>query len=51
MRGWTADELNRIAGAEELEIEPRKADGSFAARTPIWVVRAGDALYIRSYRG
>ncbi len=48
---WTADELDRIGTAEELEIAPRRADGSLRTSLPIWVVRAGDDLYIRSWRG
>lgn len=49
--GWTEEELERIAGAEELEIAPRRADGSLRRPTRIWVVRVGDHLYVRSWRG
>ena len=48
---WTADELDRIAGAEELQIAPRRRDGTLRRPVPIWVVRAGDDLYVRSWRG
>jgi hypothetical protein len=51
MAGWTEAELERIAAAEELEIAPRKGDGALRAPTTIWVVRAGDRLYVRSWRG
>lgn len=51
MTSWTADELNRIGGAEELEIAPRRSDGSLGSPVPIWVVRVGDDLYVRSWRG
>jgi hypothetical protein len=40
MAGWTSDELDRIAGAQELEIAPRLRDGSPRRPIPIWVVRA-----------
>jgi hypothetical protein len=49
--GWTEDELERIAAAEELEIAPRRGDGTLRAPTTIWVVRVGDDLYVRSWRG
>jgi hypothetical protein len=51
MTSWTADELNRIGDAEELEIAPRRNDGSLRDPVPIWVVRVGDDLYVRSWRG
>ena len=48
---WTADELDRIGRAEELEIAPQRCDGSSRRPLPIWVVRVGDDLFIRSWRG
>ncbi|HET6870905.1 MAG TPA: DUF2255 family protein [Solirubrobacteraceae bacterium] len=51
MTSWTVDELDRIGGAEELEIAPRRSDGSLRDPVPIWVVRVGDDLYVRSWRG
>jgi hypothetical protein len=51
MTVWTDDELARIGAADELEIAPRRADGSTGRPTTIWVVRVGDDLFIRSYRG
>ena len=48
---WTREELERIGAAEELEIAPLGADGAPRSRVPIWVVRAGGDLYIRSWRG
>jgi hypothetical protein len=51
MSGWTADELSLIGGAEELEIAARRTDGSLLGPVPIWVVRVGDELYVRSWRG
>jgi hypothetical protein len=51
MTAWTTDELDRIGAAEELEITTTRADGSPRRRTPIWVVRVGDELFVRSYLG
>ncbi|MFC8262493.1 DUF2255 family protein [Streptomyces sp. NPDC057291] len=51
MTTWTPDELSRIASADELNIRPRRTDGSLRPPTPIWVVRDGDNLYVRAYRG
>ena len=48
---WTADELDRISSADELAIAPRRTDGAPRRPTPIWVVRVGDELYVRSWRG
>ena len=48
---WTADELDRIGRAEELEIAPQRCDGSSRRPLPIWVVRVGDELFVRSWRG
>jgi hypothetical protein len=51
MTTWTSDELQKIATAEELEVAPLRADGTLRKPTPIWVVRVGDALYVRSVNG
>ncbi len=51
MTSWTSDELDRIGCAEELQIAPRRPDGSLRPPVIIWVVRVSDDLYIRSYRG
>jgi hypothetical protein len=51
MTTWTADELDRIGASDELQITTDRPDGSSRRWTPIWVVRAGDDLYVRSYRG
>lgn len=51
MSKWTNDELDKIGNAEELEIAPRQSDGTLRKSLPIWVVRVGDNLYVRSYRG
>ena len=48
---WTNDELYKIETAEELRIAPRRHDGTLRKPVIIWVVRDGDELYVRSYRG
>jgi hypothetical protein len=51
MTGWAADELAAIGGAEEVQVAPDRADGTPGPATTIWVVRVGNDMYIRSYRG
>jgi hypothetical protein len=51
MTAWTSDELGAIAAADELEIAPLRSDGSLRSPVTTWVVRVGDDLYVRSYRG
>jgi hypothetical protein len=51
MTAWSAAELDRIGGARELQIAPRRTDGSLPRPLPIWVVCVGDGLYVRSWRG
>jgi hypothetical protein len=48
---WTDDELNRIGNAELLRIASARRDGSIRPYVPIWVVRVGDDLYVRSAYG
>ena len=51
MSGWTSEELQRIGSAEELRLAARRQDGSLRPFTTMWVVRAGDDLYVRSAGG
>jgi hypothetical protein len=51
MTTWTSDELGRIGAAEELEMAPLRRDGTLRRPVPVWVVRDGDDLYVRSFRG
>ena len=51
MTGWDPEELERIASADELEVAPARHNGTLRPGTPIWVVRVGDDLYVRSWRG
>ena len=51
MTAWTSDELDKIGKAEELRIASVRRDGTLRNPVTIWVVRYGDDLYVRSYRG
>jgi hypothetical protein len=43
--GWTSEELEQVGAAGELGL-------TVSGRTvTIWVVRVGDSLYVRSWRG
>jgi len=46
---WSAQELERIDSAEELRIAVRGADGSLRGPVPIWVVRSGGQVYVRTW--
>jgi hypothetical protein len=48
---WTDQELDRIGGAEELQLASERTDGSLRPYVTMWVVRAGDDLYVRSAYG
>jgi hypothetical protein len=48
---WTSDELSSIEAAQELEIAPRRRDGTLRKPVPIWVVRAGDDIHVRAAYG
>ena len=45
---WTADELARIEGATELRLASLRPDETLRPFVTIWVVRAGDDVYVRS---
>ncbi len=51
MSDWTREELATIGAAGELQVAALRPDGSLRPYTTIWVVRVGDDLYVRSYRG
>ena len=51
MANWTEDELQRIGATDDLEISSARIDGTLRPYVPIWVVRIGDDLYVRSYKG
>jgi hypothetical protein len=51
MTTWTSGELQKVGTADELEIASLRSDGTLRKPTPIWVVRIGDDLYVRSVNG
>ncbi len=51
MPTWTSDELNKIGNAEELDLTSMRQDGTLRKPVTIWVVRVGDDLYVRAYKG
>jgi len=51
MTTWTPEELDAVGDAGELSIAPARTDGTFRRPIPIWVVRVGDELYVRSFNG
>jgi hypothetical protein len=48
MSTWTADELERVGSATELQVSSRRRDGSLRPYVTIWTVRWGDDIFIRS---
>jgi hypothetical protein len=51
MMNWTRNDLERIGAAEELQLATFREDGTRRMPVVIWIVRVGDDLYVRSYRG
>ncbi|OZB92305.1 DUF2255 family protein [Paenibacillus sp. XY044] len=52
MGTWTKEELNWIAGSDDLHISPFREDGvTYGTPTWIWSVVVGESLYVRAYYG
>ena len=51
MTTWTREELSKIEAAEELELVSVRPDGTARNPVTIWIVRVGDNLYVRSWKG
>lgn len=51
MTGWSQDELRQLGGAHEIGIAPAGPTGNWRKEVPIWVVRVGDDVVIRSWKG
>ena len=51
MTDWTRNDLERIGAADELQLASFKEDGTLRKPVIIWVVRVGEDLYVRAYRG
>jgi hypothetical protein len=48
---WSNEQLDALGRAGEIDVAPRRDDGALGRPTTIWLVRVGDELFIRSYRG
>jgi hypothetical protein len=48
---WDTEQLDKIGGVDELRLAARRSDGSLRPFTTMWVVRAGDELFVRSAGG
>lgn len=52
LTGWTADELRKIAEADDLHIAPFRDNGvTYGTPTWIWSVAVDGDLYVRAYNG
>ncbi|HEY2062757.1 DUF2255 family protein [Amycolatopsis sp. NBC_01480] len=46
---WSTEDLRLTEAARELEIAVRRADGELRKWVPIWVVVAGEQVYVRTW--
>jgi hypothetical protein len=46
---WSPEDRERVGRAEELEIAARGGDGTLRRWLPIWVVCAGEQVYVRTW--
>ncbi|MFJ2263693.1 DUF2255 family protein [Streptomyces sp. NPDC087844] len=51
MTTWRDSDLAGIGTAEELVLQSERGDGTLRSPVTMWVVRAGDRLYVRSVKG
>jgi hypothetical protein len=52
MSAWPKEELNKIAGSDDLHISPFREDGkTYGTPTWIWSVVVDGDLYVRAYNG
>ena len=51
MASWTAEQVAEIASPQEVQVLPRRRDGSLRAPTTIWIVGDGNRLFVRSTNG
>ena len=51
MTGWSERDLSLIGTADEIVVAPDRIDHTPGSAVPIWVVRVGNELYVRSFRG
>ena len=51
MKNWTSEELTTLGAMAEITIATERPDCTTRRALPIWIVRVGDELYVRSYHG
>jgi hypothetical protein len=51
MTTWSRAELDKIGKEDELDIASLKMDGSLRKRVTIWVVRIGEDIFVRAFKG
>lgn len=51
MTTWTDEELSRVGDAKELQLASERPNGTMRPFVTMWVVRAGEDLYVRSAYG
>lgn len=51
MNVWRPQELSAIGDTVEVEIASVRRDGTLTKSRIVWVVREGDAIYLRSVNG
>lgn len=51
MATWTMDDLERFGNPDEVTITTMRKDGALRKPVIVWIVRAGDDLYVRSVNG
>ncbi|WP_460353403.1 DUF2255 family protein [Mycobacterium sp. ZZG] len=51
MPDWNEHELDALDRASEIDLATYRTDGTLRRAVPVWVVRVGHAVYLRSYRG
>ena len=51
MTTWTSKELTKIGNVDELDLASIRQDGTLRKPVTMWVVRVGDNLYVRAFKG
>lgn len=51
MPDWTAQALHELESTQEVHVATRRRDGTLRSPRIIWVVTAGDRVFIRSTNG
>jgi hypothetical protein len=51
MSGWTQKELDAIDAGQELTLASARGQGTLRRPVTMWVVRAGEDVYVRSVNG